>query len=74
LTADRRTAVSAFEAYEFHTTQQATNIRPGQTFGSDYSLTQVVSLDKDQQTLLQVGLHASTVQGQSLQISGTVTF
>jgi hypothetical protein len=129
LTADKRTAVSAFEVYEFHTTQQTTDIHPGQTFGIDYSFTQVVPLDEDQHTLLQLGLigygqyqttdrtgptvdpriaaathfrvnalgvganvllperkvvvgvsyfkefsNASTVQGQSLQISGTVTF
>ena len=129
LTADKRTAVSAFEAYEFHTTQQTTDVRPGQTFSVDYSLSRVVPLDKDQHMLLQVGLvgygqyqttdhtgptvdstiaaatryrvnalgaganvllperkvvvgvsyfkefsNASTVQGQSLQISGTVTF
>jgi hypothetical protein len=56
LTANKATAASAFEAYEFHTTQHTTEVHPGQTFDLDYSLTQVLPLDKDQHTLLQVGL------------------
>jgi len=56
LTANKATAASAFEAYEFHTTQQTTEVHPGQTFDLDYSVTQVLPLDKDQHTLLQVGL------------------
>jgi hypothetical protein len=44
LTKNRTTAVSAFEMYEFHTTQQTTNIHPGDTFDLDYSLTQVFQL------------------------------
>jgi len=39
LTKNRMTAVSAFEMYEFHGTQQGTNIHPGQTLNLDYSLT-----------------------------------
>jgi hypothetical protein len=39
LTASRATALSAFQMYEFHTTQQGTGIKPGQTFNIDYSLT-----------------------------------
>jgi hypothetical protein len=50
----RRTAVSAFEMYEVHTTQDGTGIHPGQNFDLDYSLTRVVSLGKD--ASLQVGL------------------
>ena len=38
LTADRRFSFSAFEMYEFHTTQRGTGIRPGDTFNLDYSL------------------------------------
>jgi hypothetical protein len=40
LTENKATAISAFEMYEFHTTQQSTNIHPGQTLSLDYSLTQ----------------------------------
>jgi hypothetical protein len=56
LTANKGTALSAFEAYEFHTTQQQTSIHPGQTFDIDYSLTQALPLDKDMHDILQVGL------------------
>ncbi len=56
LTADKATAASAFEVYEFHTTQDTTNAHPGQTFDIDYSVMQLVPLDSDQHTLLQVGV------------------
>ena len=54
LTKNRATAVSAFEMYEFHGTQQQTGIHPGETFNLDYSVTQTVSLQKDLR--LQFGL------------------
>ena len=54
LTENRATALSAFQMYEFHGTQQGTAIHPGQTFNLDYSLTQTFPV---QETLrLQVGL------------------
>jgi len=54
LTGNRALVLSAFQIYEFHTTQEGTGIHPGQTLSLDYSLTQRVSLRKDVQ--LQVGL------------------
>ncbi len=54
LTEDRRTAVSAFQMYEFHGTQEGTDIKPGQTFDLDYSVTRMFPLEADLQ--LQVGL------------------
>jgi hypothetical protein len=54
LTENRATAISAFEMYEFHTTQQGTQIHPGETFDLDYSLTHSFSLQKD--LSLQLGL------------------
>ncbi len=39
LTENKTTALSAFQMYEFHGTQQGTMIHPGQTFNLDYSLT-----------------------------------
>jgi hypothetical protein len=54
LTANKRTAVSAFEMYEFHTTQHETEIHPGQNFDLDYSLTQVFPLREGMR--LQLGL------------------
>jgi hypothetical protein len=56
LTKNRGTAFSAYEQYEFHGTQRDTDIHPGQTLNIDYSLTQVIPLQKNMHTLLQVGL------------------
>jgi hypothetical protein len=50
----KTTAISAFEMYEFHCTQQGTKIHPGQTFDLDYSATQTLPLQKDLH--LQLGL------------------
>jgi hypothetical protein len=54
LTQNKATAFSAFEMYEFHTTQQGTNIHPGQTISIDYSVTQAFPLHEGLR--LQVGL------------------
>jgi len=54
LTADKATAFSAFQMYEFHTTQEDTGIHPGQTFDLDYSLTHTFSIKSTVQ--LQAGL------------------
>ena len=40
LSENRATALSAFQMYEFHGTQEGTQIHPGQTLNLDYSLTQ----------------------------------
>jgi hypothetical protein len=50
----RAIAISAFQMYEVHTTQQGTQIHPGDTLNLDYSLTRVLSLQRDLN--LQVGL------------------
>jgi hypothetical protein len=54
MTEDRATVVSAFQMYEFHTTQEGTDIHPGQTLSLDYSATQTVTLQSDLR--LQVGV------------------
>jgi hypothetical protein len=54
LTNSKTTAISAFEMYEFHGTQQGTKIHPGQTFDLDYSVTQTFPLQQDLR--LQLGL------------------
>jgi hypothetical protein len=54
LTKDRRTAVSAFQMYEFHTTQEGTDVQPGQTISLDYSGTRMLPLSEDMS--LQVGV------------------
>ena len=56
LTKNKATAVSAFQIYEFHGTQTGTEVHPGQTMSLDYSLTQVLPLQKNMKTLAQVGV------------------
>jgi hypothetical protein len=51
--ADRTTTISAFQMYEFHTTQSGTQIHPGQTFDLDYSLMHAFAFADSR---LQVGL------------------
>ena len=54
LTGNKATALSAFQMYEFHGTQEDTQIHPGETLDLDYSLTQRFALPQDLQ--LQLGL------------------
>jgi hypothetical protein len=54
LSADKRTAISAFQMYEFHGTQEGTGVKPGQTINLDYSVTQLLPLREDM--TLQVGV------------------
>jgi hypothetical protein len=54
VTRDKRTTVSAFHMYEFHTVQEGTAIHPGQTANLDYSVARTIRVADDMQ--LQVGL------------------
>ena len=54
LNENRTTAISAFQMYEVHTTQDGTQVHPGDTFNLDTSLTRVLSLQRDLN--LQLGL------------------
>jgi hypothetical protein len=54
LTKNKATSLSAFQMYEFHSTQSGTGIHPGQTLNLDYSLMQTISLRDD--IHMQVGL------------------
>jgi hypothetical protein len=47
-------AFSAYEMYEFHTTQEGTGTHPGQTFDLDYSLTKTFTFAKAPQ--VQIGV------------------
>jgi len=47
LTGNKATALSAFELYEFHTTQQSTNIHPGENLNLDYSVTRLFPLGQN---------------------------
>jgi len=54
LTKDKRTAISAFQMYEFHGAQDGTGVHPGQTINLDYSVTRAFPLRGD--AGLQVGV------------------
>jgi len=54
LTEDRATAISAFEMYELHETQEGTHTRPGDSLNLDYSVTRVFPLQNGFR--LQVGI------------------
>ncbi|HEX5000326.1 MAG TPA: transporter [Terriglobia bacterium] len=54
LSADKMTAVSAYELYEFHTDQRDTDVHPGQTFNIDYSVSHNFAVKKDKSILLQL--------------------
>jgi hypothetical protein len=53
LSEDKATTLSAFEMYEFHSTQSGTHIQPGETFDLDYSLMRAFTFPESR---LQVGL------------------
>ena len=75
LTSDKKTAVSAFQLYEFHTKQEDTDIRPGQTFNIDYSATRTFEARKE--TQLQIGAvgygQYQTTGRQVPTVSGVIT-
>jgi len=54
LTESKRTSISAFQMYEWHTTQEDTGIHPGQNLDLDYSVMQ--SLGSKRGIGLQVGM------------------
>ena len=54
LAASQTVTVSSFEMYEFHTTQEGTGIRPGDTFDLDYSL--MGSVVRRNEVRVQLGL------------------
>jgi hypothetical protein len=53
LTRDKSWALSAYEMYEFHTTQKGTGTHPGETFDLDYSLTKAFAFARG--TSLRIG-------------------
>ncbi|HEY6307169.1 MAG TPA: transporter [Candidatus Angelobacter sp.] len=54
LTKEKSWAFSAYEMYEFHTVQEATETHPGQTFDLDYSVTRAFTLKNGRS--LQIGV------------------
>jgi hypothetical protein len=55
LTADNSWTVSVFQLYEWHTTQEGTGTKPGDTFNLDYSLLRTFAFATGP-TRVQVGL------------------
>ena len=54
LTGDKTTTLSAFHMYEFHTVQDGTDIRPGQTANIDYSVARMIRVNPETQLQLAV--------------------
>jgi hypothetical protein len=54
LNSNKRLVLSAFQMYEFHTTQEGSGVHPGETFDLDYSLLGSLPVPKD--VHLQIGL------------------
>jgi hypothetical protein len=54
LASNKRLILSAFQMYELHTTQEGTDIHPGDTFDLDYSVMGAVPVSPDVQ--LQIGV------------------
>ena len=54
LNSSKATALSAFQMYEFHGTQEGTMVHPGQTLNLDYSLTHTLPIQHS--LSLQLGL------------------
>jgi hypothetical protein len=52
LTKSKSLNLSAYEMYEFHTTQEGTGTRPGDTLDLDYSLMRAFALAKHRSRLL----------------------
>lgn len=63
--------LSAFEMYEFHTTQEATGIHPGETFDLDYSL--MGSLPVPKNFRLQIGFAGYEARQTTAKTGPTIT-
>ena len=69
LSKSKNTQISVLDSYAWNTTQQGTNLHPGQNNSVDYSLTQTISLAKNDRWPLQFG-PAGYGQWQTTQASG----
>ena len=70
-TASRRTAISAFQMYEFHGSQSGTGIRPGDTLNLDFSVMHL--LPERGETRVQVGLVGYAARQTSAKTGPTVS-
>jgi len=71
LTQGKRLIFSAFEMYEFHTTQEGTGIHPGQTFDLDYSL--MGSVRRSASLSLQIGFTGYEARQTTAKVGPNIT-
>ena len=71
LAGDKRLIFSAFQMYEFHTTQEGTGIHPGQTFDLDYSLMGLVR--RSTHLALQVGVTGYEARQTTAKVGPNIT-
>jgi hypothetical protein len=76
LTKNKKWAISAYEIYEFHSKQKDTDIKPGQSFTIDYSITRTFALNQDEESLLQLGpvgyVHQQTTRRRGFEIDPVI--
>ena len=71
LTGDKRLIFSAFQMYEFHTTQEGTGVHPGQTFDLDYSL--MGSVRRSARLALQMGVTGYEARQTTAKVGPNIT-
>jgi hypothetical protein len=71
LTQDKRLNFSAFEMYEFHTTQESTGVHPGQNFDLDYSL--LGSIRRTASLALQIGVTGYEARQTTAKVGPSIT-
>ena len=68
---DKRLILSAFQMYEFHTTQEGTHVHPGQTFDLDYSLMR--SVRRTASLALQIGVTGYEARQTTARVGPNIT-
>jgi hypothetical protein len=71
LAQDKRLILSAFQMYEFHTTQEGTHVHPGQTFDLDYSLMR--SIRRTASLALQIGVTGYEARQTTARVGPNIT-
>jgi hypothetical protein len=71
LAGGKRLIFSAFQMYEFHTTQEGTGVHPGQTFDLDYSLMGLVH--RSTRLALQVGVTGYEARQTTAKVGSNIT-
>lgn len=71
LAQDKRLILSAFQMYEFHTTQEGTHVHPGQTFDLGYSLMR--SIRRTASLALQIGVTGYEARQTTARVGPNIT-